>query len=82
MSRTNAPYTSEDLAALPKIAERLRQVSLSAEFLHESRDIRVAIEAAMINGTDALLKAHAEIVRLQGVEGRAKEQRRLWADIP
>jgi len=71
MSRTNAPYTSEDLAALPKIAERLRELPpvfatshvpiLNCFKTRRCRDCKERLIAA-----DALLKAHAEIVRLQG----------------
>ena len=82
-------YTSEDLTALPKIAERLRN-NMPHNHIGDPAGLGDPIlyctsccerrEAA-----SALLKAHAEIVRLQAIEERAKRVQhnfRPWLDDP
>jgi len=56
-------YTSEDLAALPKIAERLRA---EANEYFEPYTTPDSTAQLLYADADALIKAHAEIVRLQG----------------
>jgi len=86
-------YTSEDLAALPKIAAHLeslrkwmRESCTCPPTMAETHDCKWHLTALTLDDDrTALLKAHAEIVRLQAIEERAKRVQhnfRPWLDDP
>ena len=58
------PYTSEGLAALPKIADGLSE--LGETFYHQDCNDGECVVCIVLPAARAVEKAHAEIVRLQG----------------